>query len=294
MPTAFENLPQAGFAGVQFPVSSTRLVGGLRDHVHEYPHSPGGAPEKLGRKLYECEMTIPAHNTYRKWPGLWPRTVAFLRTVYEDERTEDLTIPTVGTIPAYIYGWTETADSKKQSGVEVVIQFREDQSSAYLVEALIQTASRDLGGLIETALAEADDLDIPLDLFEGIQELGNDIAAIGDQIDLAGNQMTAKIEGITAAFNQGSNTLDSLAKPVNWKLLYAIRDAHEAAIDLHKKILKKATPQLIYTTPRRMSVSEVSIALYQTTDRAVEILSINALPDAFAIPPNFPILHYAA
>ena len=79
----FDNLERASFAGYAFPVSDVEVTGGLRDHVHEYPHSPGGAPEKLGRKLYEFSFTSPMLAGFPRYPKLWPETAASLRIVFE-------------------------------------------------------------------------------------------------------------------------------------------------------------------------------------------------------------------
>jgi len=56
MPNAFENLRKTAFDGIEFPIESIKVKGGLRFHVHEYPHVPGGDAEKLGRRLYEIEI----------------------------------------------------------------------------------------------------------------------------------------------------------------------------------------------------------------------------------------------
>jgi prophage DNA circulation protein len=36
--TAFQNLSKASFDGIAFPVATYEVSGGIRDHVHQYPH----------------------------------------------------------------------------------------------------------------------------------------------------------------------------------------------------------------------------------------------------------------
>ncbi len=98
---AFDALLRASFLDYPFPVQDIDVKGGLRDHVHEYPHAPGGAPEKLGRKLYEFTFTCPFLTGLRGYPKLWPETLATLRIFFEGQNTGDLVVPTIGTINTF-------------------------------------------------------------------------------------------------------------------------------------------------------------------------------------------------
>ena len=48
-----------------------------------------------------------------------------------------------------------------------------------------------------------------------------------------------------------------------------------------------------FFVPRTMTVSEVSIAIYDDTTHALELLQLNAFDDALAIPPGTIVEHYA-
>jgi hypothetical protein len=67
MASPFDQLQAASFAGYIFPWSRIRVSCSLRDHVHIYPHAPGGQPEKLGRNLYEFHFTCPFHQNLIVW-----------------------------------------------------------------------------------------------------------------------------------------------------------------------------------------------------------------------------------
>jgi hypothetical protein len=52
----FDSLQAFQFGEFLFPFRSYSIKGGMREHLHEFPHG-GIAPEKLGRKLYEISVT---------------------------------------------------------------------------------------------------------------------------------------------------------------------------------------------------------------------------------------------
>ena len=58
MPAPFDLLKAMSFNGVAFPYKSYRVKGAFRKHIHEFPHIAGGAPEKLGRSLYEVSVSV--------------------------------------------------------------------------------------------------------------------------------------------------------------------------------------------------------------------------------------------
>lgn len=290
---AFDTLQRAAFANFEFPVSEIEVIGGLREHVHEYPHSPGGSPEKLGRKLYEIRMVAPFHNTFKAWPKLWPETLTGLRNIYELGETHDLVIPTIGTIKAYCFAWPEKATAKARSGVEATFSFREDQSSEALVDTLIAAKSADISAVAAQAVALAEDQELPMDAFDGIQEFANDIAAIKDQADLQFDKLDAKLTALEHSVRLVQTTVKDLDKPKHHKVLAKLHDIAVACIDLDEDVMKKAVPIVIYVTKTLMSVVDVSIAMYGRSDRGVEVLRLNALENPFEIPRGTALRVYA-
>ena len=133
---AFDTLQRASFQGIEFPITSMTLKGGIRDHIHEYPHAAGGAPEKLGRKLYEVSMQANFQSTFRAYPRLWPSALSKLRKIFEQQTTGDLVIPTIGTIQAYARNWTQQMEAKIRSGETATFEFVEDQGSEDLAAGI--------------------------------------------------------------------------------------------------------------------------------------------------------------
>ena len=293
MPSAADFFQKAAFANFAFPVSHISVKGGLRDHVHEYPHSPGGAPEKLGRKLYGIDFTVPAHNTMLDWQDFYPGVLTQLMIVFEGGKTFDLVVPTIGTIQAYATEWSRDFDAKRRSGEDCKFSFREDQSGLFLVESLVKISANSL----ETATGVLLGLepDFPgLSFFDAISALVNSILAISDQVQLFSNQIEAKASGLASLCSQLDSSLKILNEPVNHQLLDALHDVWASAIQLNKDALKSAKQKIVYTVPAHMPISQVAMALYGDSSRAMELLQMNAVNDAFSIPKGTQLRAYAA
>ncbi len=312
---AFDRLQRAAFDGLQFPVEEINIDGGLRDHVHEYPHAPGGAPGLLGRKLYSFRMRAKFHNTLLGWPrDLYPRTWNRLRNICEAGQPKELVVPTLGTLTAYAVSWPETMTARQRSGVAVEFTFREyvdtfivngllDVTSdasleqaqkrlAYVAERFAQTPP----GQVILEAPPTDPILAPavpppdaqrqrtLDLLGAIDDAFNALLAIDDQRDFYSTLIDTKIQRILSQCREVERRAE-LQDPRNARLRIALRAAQAAADDRRRDIERKRERMILYVTPRdAMSVHDVSRAVYGDQSRTMEILRLNPIRDPFNIP----------
>lgn len=292
---AFDDLKHMSFAGIPFPVKSVRISGGIRDHVHEYPHSPGGAPEKLGRKLYEisAEAVFLQGLINPLWGSLWPQNLSTLRKLWEDQATRDLHIPTIGTIQAYAFNWEQVMDARIRSGEMVSLRFREDQTAAFLTQSLIQTTARSFVDRAADFQIAADELDPKPSIFDAIQDAANSVLAFKDQADLYGNLVEAKLLGLTALLQAADRQVLELNDPVNHRLLDAMLGLWEAAVKLQQDLEETGAKLQEFVVPIQMSTSQAAASIFNDASRGGDILSLNALTDPFAIPAGTVLKYYA-
>ena len=312
---AFDKLKRAAFAGIEFPVESINIDGGLRDYVHEYPHAPGGAPELLGRKLYSFRMQAKFHNTLLGWPrDLYPRTWNRLRNICEAGKPEELVVPTLGTLTAYAVNWPETMTARQRSGVSVEFTFREyvdafflngllditggpaleqaQKRLAYMAERYAQTPP---GQLILEA-PPADPLLAPnvpppdaakqdlLDLFGALDAAFNALLGIDDQIGLYSTLVDTKLQRVLSLCREVASRAP-MQDARNARLRHATLAAWAAADDRRRDLERKRERMILYVTPLdRMSVHDVSRAVYGDQSRTMEILRLNPIRDPFNIP----------
>ncbi len=280
----FASLPNAGFLGLEFPVESMRIKGGLRDHVHEYPHSPGGAPEKLGRKLYEIEVVSNFQTTFRAWPGLWPDRLADLRKAFEEEKTGPLVLPTIGTIQAYCFEWDQEMAARILSGEKATFKFREDQTSAFLVENFLFRPVQSMEAVGARFAAEAAKQDPKIGVFDQITNAVNSGLAIVDTADAYFGLIEAKVLAVVQLCREADQRVELFQNPINHAMLEALKELWASATTLHENILQKSGPLTSYTVPVTMAVTQISTILYGSTDRTMEILQLNPIENAFEVP----------
>lgn len=299
---AFDNLKTFGFAGYKFPVRNYSIRGAIRDHVHEYPHSPGGAPEKLGRRLYEVRATAlfveesalpPAHRN-RYGSVLFTRMLNELRAIWETQKTDELVLPHIGSVQAYAIEWDERSDGRNRSGVEVDLVFREDQDTESLAVSVDIGASTfpERADTFASVVAQLRALDSSFSLFAQINAIANSIIAIKDQSDLYGNLIASKIAGLDALLRRADKAVPELDHPDNIFALEAFLALWDSTRELAKDTGNKGAEMQAFVVPVQMSVGDVSSAIYGTPGKGTELMALNPLDDPLEIPAGTKIRYY--
>jgi hypothetical protein len=294
-----------GFGDLRFPVGDFSVRGRIRDHVHEYPHSPGGAPEKFGRSLYEVRGSVPliapsamAPDMLALYPDLFPGTLGKLRSLYESQQTLPLTIPTVGTIQAYIVEWDERKAAKDNSSVTVELMWREDQERSSLADVL----KVDFGGIgpkldyLAAVKADVYRTGPPPSIWDQIDSMALQVLAIKDSADLYGNLVAAKISGLASLLRQADETVSELNHPDNQDLTEALHDLWNATLDLQQNVMgssAKRGQRREYTVVLTMPIADVSVAIFGDSTHAVDLMQLNPIEDALAVPAGM-VLQYIA
>lgn len=295
MTTIFDQLQPASFEGIEFPVKTLRVAGGIRDHIHEYPHTPGGAPEKLGRKLYEFHVTadFTAGLIEPRYQFLWPSNLAQLRTLFETQTTGTLLVPTIGPIQAYCVAWEQTQTAANRSGEEVQMSFREDASDTFLIDDAISVNLGSMQSKLDNFNFQASSFPT-VSIFSAIDALCSSVLAFNDQFELYGALVTSKIDGLVSTLREADHDVVELNDPPNWQLLAALHDLWQSAAQLQKDIQQQNDFLRTFTTPVRMGVGQVAVALFGDSAKGVDLMRLNVLPDPLAIEPGTLIRYYQA
>lgn len=306
----FSQLPHASFDFRPFPVTKVVVKGSLRHHVHEYPKSPGGAPEKLGRKLYQVTMhavfdkaLLPPWN--RNGEDLWPGVLSELFDIFDEGVTSTLSIPTVGNIQAVCVNWSREMSVKaRRSGEECELEFLEDESSAYLISNLINVRVGDLSqkgdllGSIVSFNPVVQTILVPRGPTIFDQILGAIATALGflNAIESVSALALLAVSAVVDAFQRLDDIYSALLfdDAANAALLEATLEAWAAAKRLQDDLLQReAVPLIQYQTPRIMTVGDVAADLYGDTTRAAEVMQLNALTDPLRIPTGTSLIVYS-
>lgn len=291
---AFDQLQKASFGDFDFPWSRLRISCSLRDHVHIYPHAPGGQPEKLGRNLYEFSFTCPMHGTFPGWPNLWPETMASLRYLFESGETFDLVVPTIGSVKAYATKWDEEADVKRRSGVQLEVSFREDSSELYLTNELIAARTAATYSARLGFIAAVQEAEIENSLLDQLAEFVADLERMKGRAEQEVLMISTKAESVVALCDRVA-ALPEFDIPGNHAALNALRDLQYSVVKLREDAGRGQKPLTTYTVPRPfpMAVGQIAKRLYGDSSRGIEIMRLNIIPDPLAIPPGKELRVYA-
>jgi hypothetical protein len=266
----------------------------LRDHVHEFPHAAGGAPEKLGRKLYEIEVTAKFSSNLidQSLIYLWPLQLNQLAKVFERQDTQDLQLPSIGVIKAYCYNWNRTLSAAFLNGEDVSLSFREDKSKDFLVEKALQGAVTGVFDKNTALQLEADIISPKPDIFDQINAAANKVKEFLEAGDLYGQLLAARIQTLVQLIEYADRHLDALNEPTNVEVLEALHDLWAATVDLAEDIMGKGIQLQVWTVPSLMTSADISTAIFGDTSHAVDVMNLNALEDPYAVPAGTEIKYY--
>ena len=290
----FDSNQPMSFAGVQFPTDSYEVHLSGRKHVHEYPHSPGGAPEKLGRALYEItvDALFDANLIPKQYQNgkLWPQGLDMIRRWAELQQTDTLVIPTIGEMPCFIVDYREKSSNMHLSGVKVSLSFLEDSSDSFLLNQIAVPSS---GAIVEAGeYFKQQTAPLKLPILEVIANLYADVVAYRDSIGMFSAVFEAKLTGLLKMLSFADTTVKELQDPKNLLGYDALHELWKTAIRVANDTADAGATLRTYITKTRMSLSDVSIALYGDTSHASDLLTLNSISDPFSMPAGTRIRYY--
>jgi prophage DNA circulation protein len=301
MPTAQSTLALTQFGDIKFPAEKHMVHGTGRHHVHEYPHSPGGALEKLGRGVYKFTIQGNFQATFPAYPDLYPNGMNTLRSYFEQQLTKPFVHPSIGKFPAMIIGWTQVKDARILSGEKVDIELVEDQAAQFALADLVSSTpsassigpsaaqvAADLASVrAQLALSQND-----LGLFDAIQSFASDIAAIGDTASLYGNLYSTKIQALAGVCSSLESSF-SMQDPRAWPVVNSILTLWQGCNQALQDVLQNQAQLAYYTVPITEPMSMIANDIYNDATRAGDLLGLNpTVVDAFNVPAGTRIAYY--
>jgi prophage DNA circulation protein len=320
MPTYLQTLPKARFDGIEFPVKRYEVSGGIRKHTHEYPHSPGGAIEKLGRSLYKFSFTAIFDVRLSGYgDNLLPGDLSDLRDRWDEQVTSELFVPHIGPIQALSLTWREVVDPSIQSGVVVELEFEEDQAQAFLVNGLVQVSSTTLqsageqfdqefapllaGGTVSatapTRIIAPPAGTIPraqtftdaytqlrqrdVDAINQIRSAYQRALTIAEQPERFADQALRAADALVTSCAQVYERIRVLKNPLMYSRVWAYKRLWASAQKLRDSVSRQTPRILFFEAKTDTTISAVSRAIYGDSSYAGQILQLNALPDPFMI-----------
>jgi hypothetical protein len=281
--TIFDANQPMSFAGRRFPFERYEVHGAARKHVHEYPHTPGGAPEKLGRSLYEIsvEALFDANLLPTVYRDLWPKGLAFIRSMYETQQTDTLVIPTIGEMPCFIDDYRSVSTNMHLSGERVSLKFLEDSSAAFIASQIAIPSS---GAIVEAGeYFKQEALPIGVPILQAIAELYADVVAYRDTFGMLTATFDAKLTGLLKMLAFADSTCKELQDPANLLGYDALHALWASAVKVANDTAAVSQDLRTFVIPSNMYLSDVSIRLFGDTAHSSDLIALNSIVDPFAL-----------
>lgn len=290
--TAFAELQRCSFAGTEFFVEEMQIRGGLRNHTHEYPHVPGGNNELLGRKLYTISIKARFGSGSEQYPdAAVSERLKTLRESFEQGVIDDLVLPTIGTIQAHAVDWSQMLAAGHGNGETAEFEFIED-SIADNLASTVTTSTTNVTSKYGALLIAVDAAGFDLSFFSELSALIAQLKSYRDQFDLYAELIATKAEQLANHIRELNEAIE-LDPAEFFAVVEAMQDIGVAADALAHDALSRVSPVQFFETPMQMTVAQIGTLLYGDNSHNAEILNLNAIEDAFAIPANTIIAYYA-
>lgn len=285
----YKTFPSAQFGPVKFPYTQFTIKCGIRHHVHEFPHSAGGDIEKMGRKLYSFRFRIPFHdlpgsNLERDFPQLFPNRLQNLLALFDRQATLPLVVPSLGTIKCVAVDWDGVADmAEALSGDTWNVELLEDEDRASVFATPPQYGVASMLNANEELQNRAAAAGFKPSIFQKINDAVAAVDGILGRADQYNRLVAAKIHAVADLCGKADREIDALQEPINYLILEALKAVWVNAMDLSENVPGIGPAVAIFRVPTLMGIGQVSTSIYGTSERAMDLLKLNTVEDAFAI-----------
>lgn len=309
MAAFFDGVQRCRFGVFYFPIRDLSISSSQRHHMHEYPHTPGGQLEKLGRRPYQIRIepvfdesiTLYDRGARGNAMRLYPDVLNNLQKMYEYEVSATLIIPALGGMECFMSSFERKFSAGLLSGEQVHMEFVEDMTEAFVTanifrssNVLLPEQAKDLfdaaKALQDYALAKPEEKD----LFTQIGDLADDIFSVIDQGELFANQAAGKLQQFSQIVQRADQKLSMLQNPENWQVTEALKDLWSSGQNLLESVTKEDSAPRFYTVPRTMTIQDAAQAIYGTTEKSFDLLQLNTIEDTLAIPAGKQLRYIAA
>lgn len=298
-PPAAYGLHRTKFGDIVFPGEMHRLLLVGRHFIHEYPHSPGGAVEKLGRAVIRCTVDALFHATFPSYPGLYPGAMNKLLSYAELQATLPFTHPSAGTFPAFIVRWEQEKRGKVLSGEKVQIEFLEDQAQSFALsdvavtsnDTAIGASAAQLKQQLASVQAQLQLTPTDLTLFDAVDQSVTAVLGYRDTVTLYGNRYATQVAhtfSLLAQLDRATSLQDARA----WPVVSVIRQLQAQCIGIQKDLQAKRQTLQIYTVPSTQSLAQISGTLYGDASHQSDLLALNNTPDPFQVQAGTQLVYY--
>lgn len=287
-----ETLQRARIESWEFPVTTMDQDGARAVSEHGAWLRDGDELVNGGRKAYRGMLTAALVNTIPGYGELYPARYRDLLRAFETRGEMELAHPLLGTFRVMVPTWKPRPGAKVRNGIFLDFTWIEQRAS--VVGVVTTSTDRGAGDPEAEVPAAAAVADESLSA-AGVTQETSLVAVVTPALDTATAEgvsfadLSRALGSITTATATASRAL--AARPYTASTATGIHAARRALAELNASVSRLRAALLpdpsrtrVYVVQRRMSLAEVSLAVYGTPSRAADLRIANGLAGAFVAP----------
>lgn len=294
--------PRASFFGVEFPYTDRSIHCSLRHHTHEYPHSPGGDDEDLGRRLYEFGFTCDFDTAFNEaYPRLYPEALLELVEVFNQGIVGRLVVPGFGTFLARCVDWDLRKMSRITSGEKVNFKFIEIFDNNFVEQDFATTAPLAIPQFMTVLREQVTQLEaaplgaLPANARPKLQDLST-LETTTSQLAAATNGdvglVTQRARAVLTACQQ-YDALTFLRYARAYPAMDALHELFKATLGIYKDALRRGRRIDVFVNDEARSVPQIATKIYGSTKNTIELMRLNTFADALLVPSGTQVRYYS-
>jgi hypothetical protein len=288
MTADFDQLAEASYEGVTFPLQDAPVEGGNDFAEHTAYRRSGADMEPTGWRAYSGALTIPCINTaglVSRYGKLWPDKSNDLISLFREKPRGTLVHPLLGTLTVAVMDVSQSGDVGVRNGVTLVVKWKEHNASLALLVGSDGVLTTDPTTTITTKATEADAAGAglvgytPLASVVDTQTTYLEAAPRGySDVQSAFRAMLAPLElNLSLASVQSSNGYDAQVALLNLRV---------ALLSYRARFLPGQSSLRYYTVPVEMTVADVSRVVYGNLSGMALLFAANTFVDPLSVAPG--------
>lgn len=283
----FDQLPEAEYRGIRFPLESSDMEGGNDFVEHTAYRRRGADMEPAGIKAYRGSLTIPLINSgplVARYGRLWPDLRGDLIAEFESHPIGTLVHPTWGTLEIAVQSWSASDDPGLRNGQRLKVTFEEHNASLATLIGASGALTTDPTTTVQSQAQAADALGAP---FTGYTPITTGIVTQMTALESASSLTSSEVQGAFNTMNGLVTTrlaLPSLAGVDANAAVVALSAVRVSLQSYFARYAPNVRAVRYYRLPAEMSVAEIAHTVYGDMSLTGLVLAVNSFVDPLLVP----------
>lgn len=283
----FDQLPEAEYRGIRFPLESSDMEGGNDFVEHTAYRRRGADMEPAGIKAYRGSLTIPLINSgplVARYGRLWPDLRGDLIAEFESHPIGTLVHPTWGTLEIAVQSWSASDDPGLRNGQRLKVTFEEHNASLATLIGASGALTTDPTTTVQSQAQAADALGAS---FAGYTPLTEGLVTQMTALESASSLTSSEVQGAFNTMNGLVTTrlaLPSLAGVDANAAVVALSSVRVSLQSYFARYAPNVRAVRYYRLPAEMSVAEIAHTVYGDMSLTGLVLAVNSFVDPLLVP----------